>query len=44
MFAIDVASGNAKLLADKGTNEAPRVAGDHPTLVRDLESATVPTG
>jgi dipeptidyl aminopeptidase/acylaminoacyl peptidase len=35
VFAIDVASGNAKLLADKGTNEAPRVAGDRLVFVKD---------
>ncbi|MEO6774325.1 MAG: S9 family peptidase [Kofleriaceae bacterium] len=35
VFAIDVATGTAKLLLDKGTNEAPQVAGDRLVIVRD---------
>ena len=38
VFAIDVGSGTAKLLLDKGTNESPRVAGaggDRIVLARD---------
>jgi dipeptidyl aminopeptidase/acylaminoacyl peptidase len=35
VFAIDVASGNAKLLVDKGTNDAPRPAGDRLVFARD---------
>jgi len=35
VFAIDVASGAAKVLVDKGTNGAPRPAGDRLVFVRD---------
>ena len=35
VFAIDVASGNAKVLVDKGTNDAPRPAGDRIVFARD---------
>ena len=35
LFAIDVATGAAKLVVDKGTNAAPRVAGDRIVFVRD---------
>lgn len=35
VFAIDVASGNARLLVDKGTNESPRPAGDRIVFARD---------
>jgi dipeptidyl aminopeptidase/acylaminoacyl peptidase len=35
LFAIDVATGAAKLLVEKGTNSAPRVAGDRIVFVRD---------
>jgi len=35
VFAIDVATGNAKVIVDKGTNEAPRLAGDRVVFVRD---------
>jgi len=35
VFAVDVASGAAKLLVDKGTNGAPRPAGDRLVFVRD---------
>lgn len=45
LFAIDVASGNAKLLVEKGTNESPRIAGDrlvyaHDTLKQPTELYT----
>jgi dipeptidyl aminopeptidase/acylaminoacyl peptidase len=35
LFAIDVASGAARALVDKGTNESARVAGDRLVFVRD---------
>jgi dipeptidyl aminopeptidase/acylaminoacyl peptidase len=35
LFAIDVATGTPRLLVDKGTNAAPRVAGDRVVFVRD---------
>lgn len=35
LFAIDVASGNAKLLLDKGTNSGPQLAGDRIVFSRD---------
>jgi dipeptidyl aminopeptidase/acylaminoacyl peptidase len=35
VFAIDAASGNAKVLVDKGTNDAPRLAGDRLLFTRD---------
>ena len=35
LFAIDVASGAARVLADKGTNNSPRVAGDRIVFLRD---------
>jgi dipeptidyl aminopeptidase/acylaminoacyl peptidase len=35
VFAIDIASGNARLLADKGTNEDPRVLGERIAFVKD---------
>jgi len=41
VFAIDVASGNVRLLADKGTNESPRVAGDRVLFAKD--TLTMPT-
>jgi dipeptidyl aminopeptidase/acylaminoacyl peptidase len=41
LFAIDIASGNAKLLVDKGTNASPQVAGDRIVFTRDgLKSPT----
>jgi dipeptidyl aminopeptidase/acylaminoacyl peptidase len=46
VFAIDVASGNAKLVVEHGSNAAPRVAGDrvvvlHDTLTMPAELFTV---
>jgi len=35
LFAIDVATGAAKLLVDKGTNGSPRIAGDRMVYLRD---------
>jgi dipeptidyl aminopeptidase/acylaminoacyl peptidase len=35
VFAIDVATGNVRLVVDKGTNEAPRPMGDRVVFVRD---------
>jgi dipeptidyl aminopeptidase/acylaminoacyl peptidase len=35
LFAVDVGTGQAKLLVDKGTNGSPRVAGDRIVFVRD---------
>lgn len=35
LFAIDVATGAARTIVDKGTNAAPRVAGDRLVFVRD---------
>jgi len=35
LYAIDVASGAAKLLVDKGTSSTPKVAGDRILFVRD---------
>ncbi|MGE5180591.1 MAG: prolyl oligopeptidase family serine peptidase [Acidobacteriota bacterium] len=35
LYAIDVATGAAKLLVDHGTNGSPRVAGDRVVFVRD---------
>lgn len=35
LFAVDVASGNVKLLLDKGTNSGPLVAGDRLLFSRD---------
>jgi dipeptidyl aminopeptidase/acylaminoacyl peptidase len=35
VFAIDVASGSARVLVDKGTNDAPHPAGDRVVFVRD---------
>jgi dipeptidyl aminopeptidase/acylaminoacyl peptidase len=35
IFSIDVGSGAAKLLLDKGTNESPRLAGDRLVVARD---------
>ncbi len=35
VFAIDVASGSAKLLVDKGTNGSPHPAGDRVVFIRD---------
>jgi dipeptidyl aminopeptidase/acylaminoacyl peptidase len=35
LFAIDVATGTARVLADKGTNNSPRVAGDRVVFLRD---------
>lgn len=35
LFAIDVASGAAKLLVDKGTNGSPKIAGDRIVFVKD---------
>ena len=41
VFAIDVASGKARVVVDKGTNGAPRVAGDRVVFSRDtLRSPT----
>ena len=36
VFAIEVASGAVKLLADKGTNQTPRPAGDRIVFARDM--------
>jgi len=41
VFAIDVASGNAKVLVDKGTNDAPRPAGDRIVFARDTMRSPV---
>jgi dipeptidyl aminopeptidase/acylaminoacyl peptidase len=35
LYAVDVASGNVKLLVDKGTNQSPKPAGDRLVFVRD---------
>ncbi|MDX2088742.1 MAG: S9 family peptidase [Kofleriaceae bacterium] len=35
LFAIDVATGAAKLLVDKGTNGSPKLAGDRIVFVKD---------
>jgi dipeptidyl aminopeptidase/acylaminoacyl peptidase len=35
VFAIDVATGKARVIADKGSNSAPRVAGDRIVFARD---------
>lgn len=35
LFAVDVASGTAKVLVDKGTNNSPRIAGDRIVFLRD---------
>ncbi|HEX3762539.1 MAG TPA: S9 family peptidase, partial [Kofleriaceae bacterium] len=35
VFAIDVATGKARVVVDKGTNGSPRVAGDRIVFVRD---------
>jgi dipeptidyl aminopeptidase/acylaminoacyl peptidase len=35
LFAVDVGSGQAKVIVDKGTNGQPRVAGDRIVFVRD---------
>src|SRR5690606_4436008 len=35
LYAIDVATGAPRLLVDKGTNRAPRVAGDRVIFLRD---------
>ncbi|MEO7732396.1 MAG: S9 family peptidase, partial [Kofleriaceae bacterium] len=35
VFAVDVATGAAKVVVDKGTNDAPRPAGDRVVFVRD---------
>jgi dipeptidyl aminopeptidase/acylaminoacyl peptidase len=41
VFAVDVASGNAKLVVDKGSNGSPRLAGDRLVFARDtLRSPT----
>jgi len=39
VFAIDVASGAARLVIDKGTNDAPRPAGNRLVFVRDTLKA-----
>jgi dipeptidyl aminopeptidase/acylaminoacyl peptidase len=41
VFSIDVASGSARLLADKGTNTDPRIAGDRIVFAKD--TLTMPT-
>jgi dipeptidyl aminopeptidase/acylaminoacyl peptidase len=41
VFAVDVATGNAKLLIDKGNNETPRQAGDRLVFARDTLRAPV---
>jgi dipeptidyl aminopeptidase/acylaminoacyl peptidase len=41
MFAIDVATGTAKLLVDKGTNTTPRVAGDRIVFGKDTLNSPV---
>jgi dipeptidyl aminopeptidase/acylaminoacyl peptidase len=41
LFAIDLASGNAKVLADKGTNNSVRVAGDRLVFARDTLKSPV---
>ena len=35
LFAIDVATGAARMLVEKGTNSSPRVAGDRVVFLRD---------
>ena len=35
LFAVDVATGAARVIVDKGTNSSPRVAGDRLVFVRD---------
>jgi dipeptidyl aminopeptidase/acylaminoacyl peptidase len=35
LFAVDVASGTAKLVVDKGTNSSPKVLGDRLVFLRD---------
>ena len=35
LYAIDLASGNAKVLVDKGTNTSPRLAGDRIVFLHD---------
>jgi dipeptidyl aminopeptidase/acylaminoacyl peptidase len=35
IFAIEVASGNARVIVDKGTNESPALAGDRIVFARD---------
>jgi dipeptidyl aminopeptidase/acylaminoacyl peptidase len=35
LYSIDVATGAAKVIVDKGTNESPRVAGDRLVFARD---------
>jgi dipeptidyl aminopeptidase/acylaminoacyl peptidase len=39
VFAIDVATGKARVVVDKGTNAAPRVAGDRLVFSRDTLSS-----
>jgi dipeptidyl aminopeptidase/acylaminoacyl peptidase len=39
LFAIDVATGNAKVVVDKGTNNSPNLAGDRVVFVRDTLKA-----
>ncbi|MDQ3365994.1 MAG: S9 family peptidase [Myxococcota bacterium] len=41
LFAIDVASGTAKVLVDKGTNSSPRLAGDRLVFARDTLKSPV---
>jgi dipeptidyl aminopeptidase/acylaminoacyl peptidase len=41
LFAIDVATGAAKVLVDKGTNNSPRIAGDRIVFARDTLKAPV---
>ena len=41
LFAVDVATGKARVLVDKGTNASPRVAGDRIVFARDTLKSPV---
>ncbi|MBA3395278.1 MAG: S9 family peptidase [Deltaproteobacteria bacterium] len=41
LFAVDVASGQAKVIVDKGTNASPRLAGDRLVFARDTLKSPV---
>ncbi|MBL0217907.1 MAG: S9 family peptidase [Myxococcales bacterium] len=41
LFAIDVATGTAKTLVDKGTNNSPQIAGDRVVYTRDSLTSPV---
>jgi len=41
LFAVDVASGAAKVLVDKGTNTSPQLAGDRVVFARDTLKSPV---